>query len=192
MNQLLYMFAGSVCTLLIGCGSGGGAPADAKAEDPNAPGVSQPSQPGGSIPVQLTYYSLSKTVYPVNGFTAGASHSYTATGSCVVYNSQTYCWDDGVKTVHFSDFSGNNYGPFTYDYWAQNLQGQSIAACNGGCGTDPLTIPAIVSQNVETALTLAKINLVFSSGQAKQVTCTLTGSDLDCVDFSIDLTQVPF
>lgn len=183
MNNLFYVFS-AVCTVfLTGCGSGGGgSQADAVINpSPDNPAITNPVfDPGNPTPINVVYYKKARTEAPVSGW---PTKTYTASGSCVVYNSNTYCWDDGIKTVTIPGAPS----PFTYSYWEQTAP---LSPCHGGCVADPLTNPTTISPNVETALTLTKINLVFSSGTPIQVSCTLNGSDLDCGDFSIDLTQV--
>lgn len=171
-----------VLYFVTACGSGGGG--SAASSQTTAPNLTAPSVPAAPpATVSLTYYSVTKTVAPIGSWPA---KTYTATGSCVIYNAKTYCWDDGTKTVTIP-----GVGSYTYSYWDQSMVGAALVSCSGGCGADPLTAPTVLSVVVETNLTLTAVNSVFSSGTSKAVTCTLTGTDLDCVDFVIDIDQAP-
>jgi predicted small lipoprotein YifL len=144
-----------------------------KTDPVQQPKVETPVDPEAPVPVKvsLTYFSLSKTVAPVNGW---VTKTYTATGSCVIYLTQTYCFDDGIKTL---TWVSNNftYGPYTYTYW-QNGNNQP---CNGGCLVDTFATP-VVGGLVQT-----EVNKVFNLGVSHAVECDETDSKLDCGDFVI-------
>lgn len=146
--------------------------------DPNATVIATPS---------LTYYKLSKTVAPVNGW---ITKKYTATGSCVVYLTKTYCWDDGVKTLQWTS-NNVTYGPFTYTYFGMQGTAASWGPCNGNCGSDLMPAPRVISATLENNIGAAVINNVFTNGAAVNVNCTETSGQLNCVDFVINLNQSP-
>lgn len=136
----------------------------------------------------LTYYSLSATRAPVNGW---ATKTYTSTGSCVVYQGNTYCWDDGMKTLAWSS-GGNNYGPYTYSYWNAGTWGGGQISFNigGVMETDLMTAPTLVTHNLEINLnSRAAPTTVLSTGTPHAVVCTENSGILNCGAFMIDLNQ---
>lgn len=203
---IVYILVAVFGLLNEGCAPTSSPTAKAQAADP---AISQPADPAAATPtptpsptatpqptatpvptatpIALTYYSLSETVNNANN----TGHSYTVVGSCVNYLTKVYCWDDGVKTI---DFTVNNfrYGPYTYTYWGLMLQNGHLALCNGGCGVDAATSPIVMSASVIADVTQNAVNTVFNTGTSHQVSCTLSGQLLNCIDFEIDLSQVPF
>lgn len=155
-------------------------PADllAPVADPNATVIATPS---------LTYYKLSKTVAPVNGW---ITKTYTATGSCVVYLTKTYCWDDGVKTLQWTS-NNITYGPYTYTYFGMGGTASNWGPCSGNCGSDLMPAPRVISATLQNNIGAAVINNVFTNGAAVNVSCTETAGQLNCVDFVINLNQAP-
>lgn len=183
--QVLVLILGLIG--IIGCETGGaGAGAAAK------PGMdlTPTPTPGGPTPTPIvtnvTYYSLDRTEAPVNGWPL---KTYTATGYCAVYQTKTYCWDDGVKTIPAWSFNNFFYGPYTYSYWERGGSGGAWSFCHGGCVQDPLTLPVYTSNTVVGYLSTTAINLVFSSGTPHQVTCTESNGQLTCGGFTVDLNQ---
>jgi hypothetical protein len=138
--------------------------------------------------IALTYYSKTMTEAPVSGW---IYKTYTATGSCVIYLSKTYCWDDGMKTI---DFTANqfHYGPYTYTYWGMGLKstGSPWGPCYGGCEADLLAQPTIMTNPILIALpNPSGVTEMFFQGTSTQVTCTESNGLLNCGDFTIDLNQ---
>lgn len=151
--------------------------------------ANDPSLDPGATIIPLTYYTLSATRAPVNGW---STRTYTATGHCVVYLTKTYCWDDGKKTL---TWTSNNftYGPYYYSYW--NMSQPNVGTwglTDGTLQTDLMPVPRLVTPTFITRLGgAAPINTMLSSGVPTQVSCTETNGILDCVDFTIDLNQAP-
>lgn len=144
--------------------------------------------------VSITYYQMSKTVAPVNGW---ITKTYTATGYCLVYGGDTYCWDDGIKTLQWNQ-SNNFYGPFTYTYWNMSLDafgnspdGINWSHANGGLGQDLMSTPRLISQALSINMATGAVNQVLTSGSATTVSCTDTAGVIDCGSFSVDTTQTP-
>lgn len=180
----------SLAVMLVGCAGGSGSsptiaavtsqnPEDVIPSDLIAPDV----DPSASIDATatLTYYKLSRTEAPITNW---ASKVYTATGFCVVYNSHTYCWDDGVKTVSIPP-------SYTFKYTYFGLQGtaQNWNHCYGGCSSDLMPLPRFISSTLQNNITPAVINAVFTNGTPKTVSCTESSGVLNCGDFVIDLNQ---
>ena len=146
--------------------------------DSNDPVVATPS---------LTYYKLSKTVAPINGW---ITKTYTATGSCVVYLTKTYCWDDGMKTLQWSA-NNHTYGPYTYTYFGMQGNATTWGPCNGACTSDLMPAPRVISAALQNNIGAGVINNVFTNGQAINVNCTEQSGQLNCIDFVINLNQAP-
>lgn len=170
---------------LAGCGASGGA--DSKIAS-QIPVVTTPTTGGtttttlpSSIP--LTYYQASQTRTNVGGTTK----SFTAIGSCVIYLSNTYCWDNGMQSVTQSGIT------LTYNFWGVTYNGSIYSNCYGGCVADVLTAPTLVDTHVTNLMAtyaLETPSQVLSTGTAHSVTCSLNGTTLNCVDFTIDLSQI--
>lgn len=174
------------------CAGGGGSDAgiadkivDATPSDLIAPIVNS-NDPVIATP-SLTYYKISKTVAPVNGW---ITKTYTATGACVVYLTKTYCWDDGMKTLQWVS-NNHTYGPYTYTYFGMQGSAASWGPCSGGCTSDLLPAPRVISATLENNIGSAVINNVFTNGVATNVTCTEQSGQLNCIDFVINLNQAP-
>lgn len=192
MNLIGVLITILVLVLDSGCGK---APSSATATTLAAAPVTLPSPtPSASpspapspTPIALTYYSKPKTVAPIGGW---PTKTYTATGSCVVYLSSTYCWDDGLKSLSWTDImSGTSYGPYVNTYWGMNKNGASYTSCSNSCTQDLMSGPTFISTGLAANIPAASITAVLTTGTAKAVTCTLSGNSLDCVDFIIDLAQ---
>lgn len=164
-------------------------PADPETVDP----VSEPLPPPpvGVSTFSLTYYRAAKTVAPITGW---STKTYTAVGSCVVYNANTYCWDDGVKTL---TWNSNNlqYGPYTYSYFGLGIDSMNrLDICNGGCPVnDAMIAPRIVSGSIGTqfkddSTVKTGFNAVMA-GTGVPVTCFEDSRTLNCGDFTVDLNQ---
>lgn len=164
------------------------APAEPGATPESVPvpaATAQPSGGGGSTNIPLTYYTLSRTSAPQAGW---ATKTYTATGHCVVYVTKTYCWDDGVKTLAWVDFSGTHYGPFCYTYWNMSQDAVGWSKANGGLAQDLMPTPRLISSALSTNIGAANITAMFA-GAATQVQCTESATAVNCGSFTIDLTQ---
>lgn len=178
----LILFTG-IIILLSGCGAKGSSSDAGAATDPKTPAL-QPignlSPPGSPAPISLTYYTLvvNETL---------DSYSITVTGHCVVYTAVTYCWDDGWQKTPVAGVET--------DFWGLCSHGGVIGECSGGAWVDPVTTPTIWDSyftvgNANIPTPLHQPSDVFA-GVPTTVSCTLSGSTLDCLDFSIDTAQVP-
>ena len=192
---------------LAGCGGGGSSPtAPQKApetivETPDEPAAETPEEapetpveePGQElIPAEpvvitpnvgqmqtLTVYALSKTEAPVNGW---ITKKYTATGYCMVYQTKTYCWDDGIKIIDFTS-NGFRYGPFKYTFWGLGNTGP----CYGGCVSDRLLEPTEMTREIlDNTTGQTGVDLVFSTGTARTIDCEETRTRLNCGTFGLD------
>lgn len=144
--------------------------------------------PSSTPQIHLTYYSLSKTVAPQSGF---PTKTYTAKGSCVVYQSVKYCWDDGLQHPLIGGYT------YSYSYWSLGFDTLNrITICggssgaDGGCQSDLMTSPRVISGAVASNLSTSSINAVLTTGTPKNVNCTDTNGTLDCGDFQVDLNQL--
>lgn len=168
---------------LTGCGSGGGG-ADAKASSPSspAPGIVQPTPGGGGSTPQTasaTYYTLVKNANVTQG---GHTYPITMTGHCVNYGSQDFCWDDGWQSIPAISYET--------DFWGLCSLGGVVGQCSGGGSTDPATTPKLWSSMLTHLVTpIFTATDVYTQGIATPVTCTITGTIVDCVDFQIDTTN---
>jgi hypothetical protein len=189
MNALII----AIVLFLIGCGGSGGGDA---AKTVEAPGSGSPLDPGLSpvVPapvvtppaptvVNLTYYSLAKTVAPVSGW---PTKQYTAVGSCATFESKTYCWDDGLKSLSWSS-GGNNYGPYTYAYWSTMDTGTHPLNCSGACSNSYFTAAKFIDVVLEPMLTTLAINQVLSTGTPTTVSCLKDNGQLDCGGLTVVL-----
>lgn len=197
----------AVCTTLAACGQGSGGSGPAAVVDGDttiapvvpvdpsylAPGtvLSSPSNPEpGATPVTVTYYSKTKTSAPISSW---STKTFTATGSCVNYNSYIFCWDDGIKTLQWTS-NGHTYGPYTYTYWG--IKG-TLGSCYGGCTGDLMTQPRVLSNSLIAQLNISAndtgntVNGVFTTGTPKTVNCSLLNGVLNCVDFVLNMNQTP-
>ncbi len=145
--------------------------ADPVAKTPSTPDPVEPD-PVTPSTVSLTYYTLSKTEAPVNGW---PTKMITTVASCVIYLTQTYCWDDGLKSMTWVS-QGHTYGPYTYTYWDNEGNGP----CTGGCTQDNYAEPTLA-----TGLTPSEVNKVFNLGVAHPVECDETDTGLTCGDFDL-------
>lgn len=163
-----------------GGGSGGGVAASPTLAQPNIqlPVVAPIVAP---VSASLTYYKYTKTVAPFGGW---PTKTYTATGSCISYNSKEYCWDDGLKTVVIPAT-----GTYHYTYWGLDPENGSWGPCSGGCLGDIMTTPIFLSTAISANINMVNVNQVFNSGVPVTETCTETDSTVTCQTFSIDLTQ---
>lgn len=203
---LVYIIVAILGLINSGCAQSGGGDPLAKSATPALPDlVGQPTptpDPGLSVqptptpvpqaqPVALTYYKLTKTTAPVNGW---ASKTVTMTGACVDYNSSRYCWDDGVHTLNPWVVNNYTYGPFSFSYFGTD---GTVHACNGDCIGDVMTTPRILSVHLANVVSTTAqdtgntVNEIMATGSATQVSCTIDANNLlNCIDFSIDLNQV--
>lgn len=189
MNALII----ALFLFLTACGGSGGGDAAKSVQAPDAgspvdPGLSPVVNPPVVTPpaptvVSLTYYSLAKTVAPVSGW---PTKQYTAVGTCASFESKTYCWDDGVKSLSWNS-GGNNYGPYTYTYWATMDSGTHPLNCSGACTNSYLATATLIDSVLEPMLTTLAINQVLSTGTPTTVSCLKDNGQLDCGGFTVDL-----
>lgn len=150
-----------------------GSPADAPLVEPET--------------VPLTYYRLSVTRAPVNGW---ITKTYTSTGYCATYGVSIYCWDDGVKTLAWNDpISGHHYGPYAYTYWNLTPFGTGYSVASGQVTEDMMREPRIIGVGISNRIPAATISQVFTAGTPLQAECTQAQGKLDCGEFLIDLDQ---
>lgn len=172
-----YLFTGITILALTACGKSGGG-ADTPAQSPSNPAapVIAPTQPGGPTAIPLAYSTLVKTATVSQG---GHSYSITMIGHCIVYLSQDYCWDDGWQTVAAIGYET--------DFWQLCDLNGVVGQCSGGGSSDPVTMPHLWSA-MAAYLPLPPYQPadVYTQGISTQVSCTVTGSIVDCVDFQID------
>ena len=131
---------------------------------PSSSPVPSPSPSPTPSPVTINYYSIQRPFVNQQGQLV-----YSTTGYCTFYNSNTYCWDDGIarSTLYYSS------------YW--NIC--SGLGCNGG-GSDLVIHPTLTS--AYTQFTSAMVANVFSRGTLYTVDCTLeVNSDVVCFGFTI-------
>lgn len=153
---------------LTACGSGGGG-AGAASDVATTPAIVSPTPVPAPTPQALTYYSYTNSFGIPGGYTA-------MTGSCMEYNSNTYCWDDGEKQIWNSNYCS---------YW-------QVGGCTVASSTDVMADPVVLSVNRIATLTGAahSPSQILSGGTPTSVTCTDDGSTLDCGSVQVDLTQV--
>ncbi len=144
-----------------------------------------PSIPSGPSTFSLTVYSITKTVAPQPLF---ITKTYTATGYCLVYESKTYCWDDGMKTVTLPSF-----GNFYYSYFNMSKNVVGFSHSNGGMQSDLMTVPTVITPGGGLAINMGAgdVNLVLNTGTPSTATCLDTNGIVDCGSFTIDTKQVP-
>jgi hypothetical protein len=153
--------------------SGGSAAVQAQLPAPvgapvGAAPVVTPPQPVAPTTVQLTLYADTVSTMLSE---RGVSYPFTMTGYCTVYESNTYCWDDGLKIPNPADQSE------ALDFWGEVMVNSE---------TPTLWTPALDGAGTfqHTAQN------VFDNGVASQVTCSILEQTLDCGTFTIDLNQV--
>lgn len=151
--------------------------------DPSQPDDQQPSDPSMASPVQVEYYAVSMTTAPVSGW---STKTYTATAYCATYETVTYCWDDGLKTVTIP-----GSGDFKYSYWGSyhNVANAVRFNCSGGCPDDAMTAPTVMAGAYVANLTQAAINDVFSHGVQDVADCYETAGTVVCPNFTIKAGQ---
>ncbi len=171
MNMLIlaiFLFLTSGCAP----GGSGGAAAKFTPTDP-APPVIDPNNPAA---VSVTYYALSRTEAPVNGW---PNKPYTATGYCATIASLTYCWSDGLKTL---TWVSNNitYGPLYYNYWNLSTSNGNPQTCHGGCADDYLSTPHIVTVPLSAYVSAPEVFDIFTTGTPTTIACLRVNNDLNC------------
>lgn len=140
-----------------------------------------------SASIALRTYSVTETEAPINGW---VNKTFTATGTCVQYQSKTYCWDDGVQTIPAWTVNNFTYPAAGNTYFGLSLPTPThIGLCTNSCVTDAMAAPRIVAGAIATNIPAATIAHIFTIGVAKDVECTESNGILDCVDFQIDLNQ---
>lgn len=178
------------CTLMMtACGSSGGGSSADKATSPGG-GTPALTPPTGTDPI-LVVYTKTVTKSITSG---GVNYSVPMTGYCTVYNSNTYCWDDGWHRPIVS---------LGYDYWGFIVSGGTTLQGSEGMAnaTDPLlNTPTLVTtafvnqlpgnvinpDNSETTM----VTILLATGTQSQVHCNDDGSGtLDCGTFSLVVSQ---
>jgi hypothetical protein len=172
--------------VLTACGGSGGSPSASNITVPavvpgTSPDLVAPTPTPAPVEV-VTVYSLT-TSTPVAGI-----GTYTATAKCVLYEASTYCWDDGKQTLSIHPGGIFHYYNFTF-FGLDDTSG--IAQCSGDCNNDPLLEPTLMTQDILSLVDVSTVNDVFSQGTHQDENCTLVNNNLNCVDFTIDLGQVP-
>jgi len=176
-----------ILVLLSSCGSSGGAAKSLAAKLP-APGISQPiTDPAPATTpapqtVDLVVYSLLASYPMPNGCLSSDMDSVgTATGYCTIFNSKTYCWDDGT---HYT--TGNvcttNYGPsgWGYSYWNDTSDEDVNNPDTWDQPKDWSSQPALGNDSQQSVINL------MNQGTPSNVTCTpVDANHLDCGSFVI-------
>lgn len=139
-----------------------------------APGDGNRSAPTG--PVTVTYYALSRTEAPINGW---PSKTYTATGYCAEIEGMTFCWSDGLKTLQWTS-NNFQYGPHRYNYFGLSTSNGNPQTCHGGCTDDYLQAPALVTNQLLNVLDAQMVQDVFDHGTEQTMTCNVVDDTLDC------------
>lgn len=135
----------------------------------------------------VTVYSVTQTMAPQGSF---PSWKITFTGSCTVYLTKTYCWDDGIKTLHIPGIPSS-----TYTFWSVGHAAGVLnsTTCHGACDSDTMTQPTEVTVEVASLMQVFEYETgiapsnVFSAGVATQASCTDDGTTLDCGSFQVTL-----
>ncbi len=115
---------------------------------------------------------------------------YTVTGSCVIYQNLTYCWDDGLR----------QNGNIRNSYWDLGYtSGSSTFGCSeNGIATDAAITPLLMTAHIQSIITAcwgstanagASMSVVLSD-TAVTVQCYEDNGFLQCGDFVVDLNQV--
>lgn len=179
---------GIMALTLSACQQAVEAPATLRA-DTAGPAAEAPADSGSDqsqpTTVQLTYFRRVKSDAPISGW---ITHTYTAVGSCVVYLTKTYCWDDGLQTLQSWSANSNHYGPFAYTYFGLGGTPSAYGPCAGGCSSDLLSSPRHIGVTLAANIPAQEITDIFNLGTPVAVTCTETDDALSCGDFTIDRT----
>jgi hypothetical protein len=179
-------------TVLASCGKDaatGNAPVPTPTVTPVSLVTLTPTPSPTATPTPVPTVSLRVYSRTVTLATSGPA-SIQGTGSCVVYQSVTYCWDDGIKMLNGQGFQ----------YWGLEAPLTVCPNFSGGCIDDLLVTPRTMSANVIAALDTnagtpsiyRTVNQVLTSGIFVDTDCTekLDGT-VDCGNFVIDTNQVP-
>jgi len=134
--------------------------------------------PDNSVPqaLSVTYYALSRTEAPINGW---PTKTYTATGYCAEIQGYTFCWSDGLKTLQWT-VNNFTYGPHRYNYFELSSNGANAQTCHGGCQDDFMASPKFVSNLLLQVLDPNKVQDVFDHGTPSTMNCTLEGGNVNC------------
>ena len=154
--------------------------------DPTPSPTPGPSPSPTPVAVTLSVYSVTKTMAPQSNY---SFIKVTFTGSCAIYLTKTYCWDDGIKTVMYFG------SPFYYSFWGVGAANgvANSTTCWGSCVNDTMAQPTEVTADqavlmqvfeYETGVTVSN---VFSTGVQSQVDCQETGSTLTCGSLVVNL-----
>ncbi len=158
--------------------------------EPVAPVIIQPIS---GNPMTVTYYKLTETFAPISGW---VNKTYTATGSCAVIQTKTYCWDDGLKIIPSWKYNNFTYGPFGYNYWGlhNSTSSSGYSHCGGGCTSSYMQTPRDVNKgsllvNLNNANTPTDVNSVFTYGTQVIENCLENSGKVTCSNFEITLAQ---
>lgn len=177
MKKTMYVFLALAIMTLAACNETGSAekavPAIGNISIPDAgPDQAEPD----SEAMTVTYYSLSRSEAPVNGW---INKTYTATGYCAEIQAQTFCWSDGQKVLQW--VSNNvQYGPLYYNYWGLSTSNNKPQTCHGGCADDYMKAPVFVTNLLLQTLPAADVQKVFDQGTEHQMSCTLSNGNVTC------------
>lgn len=180
--KTVYKFKVIILMLFLSaCGGSGGGSSDAKATNPSQPAILPGTGGGGTAPTTFpgTYFTLVKNANVTQG---GHTYPITMTGHCANYGAQDYCWDDGWQSIPAISYET--------DFWQLCSLGGVVGQCSGGGSTDPVTTPHLWSSMATKLVTPPfQPSDVYTQGIQTSVTCTLTGTVVDCVDFQIDTSN---
>ncbi len=238
MKYLTLILVVAMTAALTACDTGGGAgstssaaPALLTPEVPptsDAPPVSpapSPSPSPSSQSVNVSVYTLTElrvagamnqgvgSSVPLYGMGApgyiAPAHSFVIKGSCLTYNLNTYCWDNGVvSTAPYMDHDQFHNlvsycaaGTCEFSFFGLMTPDNNVSStgiCIGNCADDVVTAPTkLIYSNNGTVLdsfnghainpALSIPDDVFTHGDPNQVTCTDDGTTLTCPDFTVTL-----
>ena len=135
-----------------------------------APTPTPSPNPSSTPDVMLTVYSFTQYITASDGSWRDGSADYEATAWCTVYNSQLYCWDDGIHEVKLPGLP--NPTGWTYFEKCSYIYSQD---CNG----DLMAVPTAITTN--TAQTIRDLSTqVLNSGTQSEVDCTTTPNNVAC------------
>jgi hypothetical protein len=190
LSLIIYVSLLFIATACTAGGGGAGSTSKLVPIDPQATPTATPQpdptatpQPTPTPPqaVTLTYYTKTVSGHEVIG---GVSHPFTVVGYCADYNSITYCWDTGVIIPTGLTLNDG------ISFWGIGYLGGALSRCSGGTCVDAVTQPADASQSVFAGImSFATPAQVLSTGIASQVSCTVSGTIVDCGLFQIDTAQ---
>lgn len=179
------------CIIFLSACSGGGQSASPASVGGFTPAVIKPIAPPEavvSVPeenkVSVIYYSVTKTVAPISGWPTKA---LTYTGSCMIYLSKTYCWDDGVKTIPSWRSNNYTYEAESFDFWGVAGTDSTWGPCSGGCLGNLMVQPREIASSLALNISAEQVKEVFNLGTSNEVSCVESDAGLDCGTFKVTL-----